>query len=408
MTQKILEAQMDLTAIKALDEEFVLHTYARLPVAFVRGENARVFDTQGKEYIDFGAGIAVSSVGHANKRLSRAIANQAQNLLHTSNLYFLEHQAKLAQNLINLYHDKMPQTKPMRAFFCNSGAEANECAIKIARKYGKSKNAYKIITLDSSFHGRTIASLKATGQEKMHEHFGPFPDGFTYAKDIDDIYNHLDSHTCAVLLELVQGEGGISPMNKEKIIALSTHLKTKGILLMIDEVQTGIFRCGEIFASKVYGIDPDVISTAKGLAGGVPIGAVITSLIDIFEAGDHGSTFGGNPLSCAAGLEVLDILSEIHKNGTLAKTIESFHNALEDIVKTFPHIFSHKVGLGLMCGLYTQDASMQTRIITSALESGVIVLKSGKGVVRFLPALTITQEEITEGFKRFKNALQSL
>ena len=177
---------------------------------------------------------------------------------------------------------------------------------------------------------------------------------------------------------------------------------------MIDEVQTGIFRCGEIFASKVYGIDPDVISTAKGLAGGVPIGAVITSLIDIFEAGDHGSTFGGNPLSCAAGLEVLDILSEIHKNGTLAKTIESFHNALEDIVKTFPHIFSHKVGLGLMCGLYTQDASMQTRIITSALESGVIVLKSGKGVVRFLPALTITQDEITEGFKRFKNALQSL
>lgn len=399
---------MDLAQIQKLDETFVLHTYGRLPVAFVRGENARVFDTQDKEYIDFGAGIAVCSVGHANPRLVKAIAAQAQNLLHTSNLYYIPHQAALAERLISLYQDKMPEKKPMRAFFCNSGAEANECAIKIARKYGKSKNAYKIITLDSSFHGRTIASLKATGQKKMHEHFGPFPDGFVYAKDIDDIYNHLDNETCAVLLELVQGEGGICPMDKDKIQALSKYLKDKQILLMIDEVQTGIFRCGELFVSKVYGIAPDVITTAKGLAGGVPIGAVITSLIDIFHFGDHGSTFGGNPLACAAALETLDILHHIHTDGTLQHTIESFHNALEDIVKNFGHIFTHKVGLGLMCGLYTKEAAMQGRIITSALESGVIVLKSGKGVVRFLPALTISQDEINEGFARLKTALQSL
>ncbi|WP_300732851.1 aspartate aminotransferase family protein [uncultured Helicobacter sp.] len=399
---------MDLAQIQKLDETFILHTYGRSPVAFVRGENARLFDTQGKEYIDFGAGIAVCSVGHANPRLTKAIATQAQNLLHTSNLYYIPHQAALAERLISLYQDKMIDKKPMRAFFCNSGAEANECAIKIARKYGKSKNAYKIITLDSSFHGRTIASLKATGQKKMHEHFGPFPDGFVYAKDIDDIYNHLDNATCAVLLELVQGEGGVCPMDRDKIQALSKHLKSKQILLMIDEVQTGIFRCGELFASKVYGIAPDVITTAKGLAGGVPIGAVITSLIDIFHFGDHGSTFGGNPLACAAGLETLDILHHIHTDGTLQRRIESFHNALEDIVKRFSHIFTHKVGLGLMCGLYTKDIAIQEHIITNALESGVIVLKSGKGVVRFLPALTITQDEINEGFTRLKNALKSL
>lgn len=395
---------MDFKQIQSLDEKFVLHTYSRSPVAFVRGENAILFDMHGKDYIDFGAGIAVCSVGHGNPRLASAIANQAKNLLHTSNLYYIPQQATLAQKIVALYDDKY-SAPPSRVFFCNSGAEANECAIKIAQKYGKSKNAYKIITLDSSFHGRTIASLKATGQTKMHESFGPYPDGFVYAKDIDDIYSHIDSQTCAVLIELVQGEGGIMPMDKEKIIELATHLKSRGILFMVDEVQTGIFRCGEIFASKVYGIKPDVITTAKGLAGGVPIGAVITSLVDIFSYGDHGSTFGGNPLSCAAGLEVLDILSTLHTSGILHASIESFHNELESIVNDFSHIFTHKVGLGLMCGLYTKEHSMQQNIIANALKHGVIVLKSGKGVVRFLPPLTITQKEINEGFKRLRKSL---
>lgn len=402
------KTQIDMAQIEKLDEKFVLHTYARSKVAFTRGENARLYDMQGREYIDFGSGIAVCSIGHANPRLAQTIAKQAQNLLHTSNLYYIPNQALLAQKLVELYCENMTQKPDMRVFFCNSGAEANECAIKIARKYGEGRDAYKIITLDSSFHGRTIASLKATGQEKMHEHFGPFPDGFIYAKDIDDIYNHIDSHTCAVLLELVQGEGGIAPMDKDKIIALSTYLKTKDILLMIDEVQTGIFRCGELFASKVYGIHPDVITTAKGLAGGVPIGAVLTSLIDIFTHGDHGSTFGGNPLSCAAGLETLEILHNLYTNKTLNKTINLFHTQLTSLVDDFPHIFTHKVGLGLMCGLYTQDPALQPLIIAAGLEHGVIVLKSGKGVVRFLPALTITNDEINEGFTRLRNALKSL
>lgn len=399
---------MDFESIKTMDENFVLHTYARSSVAFTRGENARLYDTKGRDYIDFGAGIAVCSLGHGNARLANAIAAQAKQLIHTSNLYYIPLQAALAQKIVQLYNDKNPNAKHHRVFFCNSGAEANECAIKIARKWGQAKNAYKIITLDSSFHGRTIAALKATGQAKMHEHFGPYPDGFVYAKDIDDIYRHLDADTCAVLLELVQGEGGIASMDREKILSLAKHLKQNNVLLMIDEVQSGIFRCGEIFASKVYGIAPDVITTAKGLAGGVPIGAVMTSLVDIFHYGDHGSTFGGNPLSCAAGLETLDILSELYANGTLKARTESFHNALQELVDNFPHIFSHKVGLGLMCGLYTKDAALQPKIIAKALECGVIVLKSGKGVVRFLPALTITQEEINEGFTRFQTALKAL
>ena len=399
---------MDLAKIQKLDEEFILHTYARLPVAFVRGENAKLFDTQGKDYIDFGAGIAVCSVGHANKQLASAIATQAQNLLHTSNLYYIQNQAALAQSLITLYLDKMPEKKQMRAFFCNSGAEANECAIKIARKYGKSKNAYKIITLDSSFHGRTIASLKATAQEKMHADFGPYPDGFIYAKDLDDVYNHLDSHTCAVLLELVQGEGGICPMDREKIIALGTHLRAKGILLMVDEVQTGIYRCGEIFASKVYGITPDVISTAKGLAGGVPIGAVMTSLVDIFEPSDHGSTFGGNFLSTSAALEVLEILFEHKQSGELDKTITYFTQKLQDLQKHYAEIFTQEVGLGLMRGLRVRDLETLTKFLNATFEAGVLVLKSGKNTARFLPSLTITREEIDEGFLRIESCIAHL
>ncbi|WP_110884646.1 aminotransferase class III-fold pyridoxal phosphate-dependent enzyme, partial [Helicobacter cinaedi] len=306
---------MEFSHIQGLDEEFVLHTYSRFKVAFTHGENATLYDTQNRDYIDFGSGIGVVSVGHNNPKLTQAITKQAAKLLHTSNLYYIQNQAALAHNLITLYRDNAPL--PMRAFFANSGAEANECAIKIARKYGKQRNAYKIITLDSSFHGRTITSLKATAQEKMHEHFGPFPDGFVYAKDVSDIYNLIDSSTCAVLLELVQGEGGVCPLDKTQIQALASHLKQKQILLMIDEVQSGIYRCGEIFASKVYGISPEVITTAKGLGGGVPIGAVLTTLTDIFAPSDHGSTFGGNALSCAAGLCVLEILSQMHENGTL-------------------------------------------------------------------------------------------
>lgn len=394
---------MVATDLKQMDLDYVLHTYGRNYTHFVRGSGAKLFDDSGRDYIDFGAGIAVCSVGHGNERLANAICKQARELIHTSNLYLIEPQAKLARELV------LQSGYDMRVFFANSGAEANEGAIKIARKFGEvdgEVKRYQIITLDSSFHGRTISTLKATAQSKMHHYFGPFPDGFVYAKDIQDIPNKISDVTCAVLLELVQGEGGITPFDRSEIQALAKLLKEKNILLMIDEVQTGIYRSGELFASQCYEITPDVITTAKGLAGGVPIGAVMTRLKDIFAPGDHGSTFGGNFLSTRAALEVLEILKEEKQSGRLDETILYFSQKLQALQKSYPEIFIEEIGLGLMRGLRVRDLDTLTHFLQKAYENGVLVLKSGKNTARFLPSLTITKEEIDEGFNRIETALK--
>ncbi|KPH50884.1 acetylornithine aminotransferase [Helicobacter pullorum] len=394
---------MVATDLKQMDLDYVLHTYGRNYTHFVRGSGAKLFDDSGRDYIDFGAGIAVCSVGHGNERLANAICKQARELIHTSNLYLIEPQAKLARELV------LQSGYDMRVFFANSGAEANEGAIKIARKFGEvdgEVKRYQIITLDSSFHGRTISTLKATAQSKMHHYFGPFPDGFVYAKDIQDIPNKISDVTCAVLLELVQGEGGITPFDRSEIQALAKLLKEKNILLMIDEVQTGIYRSGELFASQCYEITPDVITTAKGLAGGVPIGAVMTRLKDIFAPGDHGSTFGGNFLSTRAALEVLEILKEEKQSGRLDATILYFSQKLQALQKSYPEIFIEEIGLGLMRGLRVRDLDTLTHFLQKAYENGVLVLKSGKNTARFLPSLTITKEEIDEGFNRIETALK--
>ncbi|MCD4668635.1 MAG: acetylornithine transaminase, partial [Sulfurimonas sp.] len=381
--------------IQELDKKYVLPTYARADVEFVSGNNARLTDANGKNYIDFTSGIGVVSVGHANKRVNAVITSQIENITHTSNLYNIAPQAKAAQKIVEA------SGYDMQCFFGNSGAEANEGAIKIARKYGEINGEvkkYKIITLQHSFHGRTITTVKATGQESMHNYFGPFPDGFVYADNIGQIESLLDNHTCAVMIELVQGEGGVQPQDKKAVQDLEKLLKSRGILLIVDEVQTGGYRTGEFLACGVYGISPDIITLAKGIGGGVPIGVVMTSLKDVFCAGDHGSTFGGNYLSTAATCEVMDILKEHKESGELEKTINYFNEKLEEFYKNHKELFTQKVGIGLMCGLRVVDADSLSKIITNAKENGVMVLKAGKNTLRFLPPLTITKEEIDEGF----------
>jgi len=385
-----------------LDKKYVLPTYARVDIEFVSADNARLTDANGKNYIDFTSGIGVVSVGHANKQVNDAITKQISNITHISNLYNIAPQAKAAQKVVEA------SGYDMQCFFGNSGAEANEGAIKIARKYGEINGEvkrYKIITLAHSFHGRTITTVKATGQESMHNYFGPFPDGFVYADTMSDIEGLLDDHTCAVMIELVQGEGGVQPQDKEQVKKLEALLKSKDILLIVDEVQTGGFRTGEFTASQLYNIKPDIITLAKGVGGGVPVGIVMTSLKDVLTAGDHGSTFGGNYLTSTAVCEVVDILSEQKNSGKLDETIKYFNQKLEELYSANRDIFTQKVGLGLMCGLRVIDADTLTNIVNNARDNGVMLLKAGRNTLRFLPPLTITKEEIDEGFEALSSSL---
>ena len=392
-------------SLEAMDKEYVLHTYNRNYVNFTHGVNATLFDESGKDYIDFGSGIGVVSCGHGNARVANVIAEQAKKITHISNLFLIEPQAKLAKKLAEL------SGMDVRTFFANSGAEANEGAIKIARKYGEvdgEVKRYKIITLENSFHGRTITALKATGQEKMHTYFGPFPDGFVHAKSVDEVVSLIDDHTVAVMVELVQGEGGVTPLDKAKVQALAAELKKRDILLIIDEVQTGVYRTGELLTSQVYGIEPDVVTLAKGLGGGVPIGAIMTRLKDIFAPGDHGSTFGGNYLVTAAANEVLDILSSAYDSGELGKTQIYFRECLEKQVEKFPELFVREMGVGMMRALELKNADKLPAILKAAFQNGLVVLRAGTNRVRFLPPLTITKEEIDKGFERFERAVGTL
>ena len=388
-----------------LDKKYVLPTYGRQNVEFVSGKNATLTDANAKQYIDFTSGIGVVSVGHANERVNAAICEQISKITHISNLYHIAPQANAAQKIVEA------SGYDMQCFFGNSGAEANEGAIKIARKYGEINGEvkrYKIITLQHSFHGRTITTVKATGQESMHNYFGPFPDGFVYAETMNDIEALLDDHTCAVMIELVQGEGGVQPQDRDEVQALEKLLKSRGVLLIVDEVQTGVYRTGEFTASQVYEIKPDIITLAKGLGGGVPIGVVMTSLKDVLSAGDHGSTFGGNYLSTTAACSVIDILNEYKASGKLDETFEYFTQKQEKFFSENRNLFTQKVGIGMMCGLRCKNADTLTNIMSNAKENGVMVLKAGRNTLRFLPPLTITKEEIDEGFKSLSAAVSTL
>ena len=384
------------------EDKYLLPLYNRLDVAFVKGKKAILYDEKNKDYIDFASGVGVNSLGYANKKIVKTIKEQAKNILHSSNIYHIKPQEKCAKKIVEL------STYDMQCFFCNSGAEANESAIKLARKYGNisfPKPKYKIITIKNSFHGRTIATLKATAQEDKHKYFGPYPDGFIYAEDINEAISLIDDSTVAIMLELIQGEGGIFMQDISQIKKLEKTLKEKKLLLIIDEIQTGVYRSGNFLISQYFKIKPDIITLAKGLATGIPIGVMMTSVKDIFTFGDHGSTFGGNHLSTTVSCKVLDILEKYSNSGTLQENIKFFDSYLLYFMNKYPNLFVQKNGHGFMQGLVLKDDTKLNELIKSSLKNGLLILKSGRNIIRFLPPLNITKKEMIKGFKRFENSI---
>ena len=384
---------------------YLMDNFARVNVALVRGEGSIVYDEAGKDYVDFGAGIGVNCLGHANEIVLEAIGTQAAQIIHGSNIYRILPQEALAQKISELLGYRS------YAVFCNSGAEANEAAIKMARKYGTvnfPNKKFEILTLRNSFHGRTLATLQATGQEKFHpEIFAPYMPGFKFFDDIDEIIAHIDENSVAVMIELVQGEGGIKPLDKASVQRLAAVLKEKKLLLITDEVQCGVYRTGEFATSQIYGIRPDIITFAKGLAGGVPIGACVAQQ-NIFAPGEHGSTFGGNFLATSTALAVLSQLQFLKASGKLDKTIKRFIKKLDRLAADYPSLIEKRVGLGLMQGLVLRDEKNLGEIFNKALQNGLLILKSGKCTLRFLPALNIKKSEIKEGFARLRKSLDEI
>jgi acetylornithine aminotransferase len=387
------------------ENSYLLPLYKRLDVGFVKGKKSVLFDENEKDYIDFASGVGVNSLGYANKKVLKTINKQAKRVLHTSNIYHIKPQEKCAKRIVDL------SGFDMKCFFCNSGAEANESAIKLARKYGNTAfetPKYKIITIKNSFHGRTIATLKATAQEDKHKYFAPFPEGFVYANDIKEAISLIDDSTVAVMLELIQGEGGIFMQDVLLVKELEKVLKEKKLLLIIDEVQTGVYRSGEFLISQHFEIKPDIVTLAKGLASGIPIGVMMTSLKDVFTFGDHGSTFGGNFLSTATCNKVLKILEKYSDSGKLKQNIKFFDDYLAFFINKYPNLFLQKNGFGFMQGLVLKDEKKLNEIINSSLKNGLLVLKSGKNIIRFLPPIIISKKEMIKGFNRFEEVLENL
>lgn len=383
--------------IRETDEKYVASTYARFPLELVSGKGAVVKDSNGKEYIDMGSGIAVNTFGYTDEEWANAVSSQLHSLQHTSNLYYTSPCGELAKVLCE-------RTGMKKVFFSNSGAEANECAIKLARAYGEKKGGkecHTIICLENSFHGRTLATLAATGQDVFHEKFTPLPDGFVFAKagDAQQVKTLAkENNCCAVFMELVQGEGGVNVLSDEFVKEVYQIAQEEDFLFMIDEVQTGNGRTGELYAFMNYGIVPDVFTTAKGLGGGLPIGACVMGekAQNLFSFGDHGSTFGGNPAVCAGALNIIsrltdDFLFEVKKKGEYLKTALTSLDKVKEVT-----------GKGLMLGMLCEKESSE--IISKARENGVLLLKA-KNKVRLLPPLCITYEELDKAIEVIKACL---
>ena len=382
--------------IKQLDEEYIAHTYARFPIQIASGKGALAVDENGKEYIDLGAGIAVNTFGYADEAWIRAVTEQLAKCQHTSNLYYSEPCAKLAELLCR-------RTGMKKVFFGNSGAEANECAIKVARKYAadkKGKDTYTIITLKNSFHGRTITTLAATGQDVFHKDFTPLTEGFVYAEpnDLDSVRELVKAHkTAAILFEAVQGEGGVMPLEKKFVTGLAEIAANNDILLMADEVQTGNGRTGKLYAYMNYGVTPDIVTTAKGLGGGLPIGACLLGekVKDTLTQGSHGSTFGGNPAVCAGAYNILSRIDD-----TLMDEVREKSAYVFDALRGTPGIRS-VTGMGLMIGILPEKSAGE--VIDLCREDGVLVIKA-KDRVRLLPPLNIPKELLEKAVAVIKAA----
>lgn len=381
----------------------LMSTYSYLPVNLVKGDGSYLFDDKGNKYIDFTSGIGVNSLGYGNPDWVKAITDAAGSLQHISNIFLNSTTLKLAEELIK-------KTNMCKVFFSNSGAEANEGAIKLARKYSFDKyglNRNKVLTLNNSFHGRTLAALTATGQDKFHNYFFPFPEGFDYfeANNITDFKNKLSSDVCAVMMEAIQGEGGVNPLNKDFVDEVYKICKENDIILIFDEVQCGIGRTGKVFGFQHFHIQPDIVTMAKGLGAGLPIGGLLCNkkLSEVFNPGDHGTTFGGNPVACSGALVVLDkicnedMLNEIKEKG------EYLMQLLEDIKSP---LIKDIRGKGLMIGV--EVATAPSEIQKKALEKGLLVLTAGKNVIRLLPPLIISKEEIKEGVKILQETIVSM
>lgn len=381
----------------------LMSTYSYLPVNLVKGDGSYLFDDKGNKYLDFTSGIGVNSLGYGNPDWVKAITDAAGSLQHISNIFLNSTTLKLAEELIK-------KTNMCKVFFSNSGAEANEGAIKLARKYSFDKygfNRNKVLTLNNSFHGRTLAALTATGQDKFHNYFFPFPEGFDYfeANNITDFKNKLSSDVCAVMMEAIQGEGGVNPLNKDFVDEVYKICKENDIILIFDEVQCGIGRTGKVFGFQHFHIQPDIVTMAKGLGAGLPIGGLLCNkkLSEVFNPGDHGTTFGGNPVACSGALVVLDkicnedMLNEIKEKG------EYLMQLLEDIKSP---LIKDIRGKGLMIGV--EVATAPSEIQKKALEKGLLVLTAGKNVIRLLPPLIISKEEIKEGVKILQETIVSM
>jgi acetylornithine/N-succinyldiaminopimelate aminotransferase len=387
---------MNFENVKAKDEKYLLHTYGRVPVAIESGKGVIAKDTDGKEYIDFTAGIGVNVLGYSNDSWVKAVTEQLNKVQHICNYYYSPVTNELAEKLCKA-------AQMSRVFFCNSGAEANECAIKVARKYGEKKKAFKIITLENSFHGRTITTLSATGQDAFHEIFKPMTEGFIYApaNDAEALKNMITDDVCAVMIEGVQGEGGVVPMDDEYIRELRKICDDRDILLIMDEVQTGVGRTGYFYSYQSTGILPDVVTSAKGLAGGLPIGACLVNgkLEDIFTPGMNGSTFGANPVVCAGAVEVVKTVSD---SSFLQKVREKGDYIVSKLLE-MPNVELVR-GKGMMIGVKVKNHDAHD-IMSKCAENGLLVL-TAKELVRFLPPLIITEDEIDKGLEIFKKVIE--